>query len=180
MARRSVRPHRLVAPGPSESDLQRIANAGARGIDHGSLRPWRLVLVADRDQLANAFAAAHLEQHPETAPAESDRARQRALAGPVVLALIAKVSNHDDMVPAHEQWIAIGAALQQMLLAADALGFAGCILSGRKVQSDALRRAFSLAPSEQLVGFLTFGTAATENPPRIPPTDDIGWTIWSS
>ena len=180
MARRSVRPHRLITPGPSEAELQRIADAAARGVDHGSLRPWRMLLIADRDRLADAFAAAHREQHPESTADEAERARQRALAGPVVLALIAKVSHHDDIAPAHEQWIAIGAALQQMLLAADALGFAGCILSGRKVQSDALRRAFSLAPSEELVGFLTFGTEDPANPPRNPPTGKIGWTAWPS
>lgn len=169
--RRSVRPRRLQPPGPSALELQRIVAAGLHGIDHGRLRPWRLLLVEDRSALAEAFALAERELRPEASPEKIAAARDKAMEGPLLLALIADVcADIDANVPIHEQWIAVGAAAQQMLLACEALGYAGSLLSGRKTRTLALRSAFGLASEQHLAGFLTFGTVAAE-PAKRPEED---------
>jgi len=169
--RRSVPPRRLLAPGPSDEELSQIVAAGLRAPDHGSLRPWRLLLLDDRERLADAFAAAEVELRPTVAQERVHRARERAWAGPALLALAACIHRSHEIVPEHEQWIAIGTAVQQMLLAAEAMGYAGSLLSGEKVSTLALRHALNLGEAERLVGFLTFGTAAkVERPaPRVAP-----------
>ena len=139
--------------------LDQIVRAGDRGIDHGNLRPWRVVLLDDRDRLADAFEAAARELTDAADQSAITNARQRALDGPVVLALVARLFPGHPEVHEHEQWMAVGAATQQMLLAAEALGFAGSMLSGRKTRSSALRTTLNLAEQDSLVGFLTFGTA---------------------
>lgn len=178
LARRTVRPRRLTSPGPSGTALEQIIAAGYHGIDHGKLRPWRLLLIEDRELLADAFEAAERESTADTNPSALAKARERALAGPVVLTLVVRlVPNHPE-APEHEQWMAVGAAVQQMLLAAEALGFAGSMLSGRKTRSQALRTAFDLDEQERLVGFLAFGTAAVPPPPRPASLDRPALTRW--
>lgn len=168
--RRSVRPRRLSPPGPGPDGLQAIVRAGLRAPDHGALRPWRLIHLTDRDRLAEAFIAAERELRPDGGPEMIARAEERAASGPCLLALVARIQQDHPAVPVHEQWVAVGAALNQMLLAADALGFAGGILSGRKTETAALRRALHIADGEHIVGFLTFGTPAAD-PPAPPPAD---------
>ena len=122
------------------------------------MRPWRLVEIVDRHALAEAFLAAELELRPDGGAEMADRARTRAQNGPCLLVLIARIDAGHPEIPAHEQWIAVGAALNQMLLAAEGLGYAGGILSGRKTQTKALRRALALEDQEQIVGFISLGT----------------------
>tara|TARA_R110002074_G_scaffold167559_2_gene328703 strand:- start:1163 stop:1750 length:588 start_codon:yes stop_codon:yes gene_type:complete len=181
LARRSVRPRRLSPPGPSPDDLAQIVAAGLRGVDHGNLRPWRLLLINDREALAEAFATAHRFTSPDVSADQIEAARRKAFGGPTVLALIAEpVADHPE-IPVHEQWIAVGAAVQQMLLAAEALGFAGSILSGRKTAAAPLRDAFALTRAEHLIGFLTFGTAAADRPKRAAapqPEPSAYWSRW--
>lgn len=170
LSRRSVRPRRLTVPGPSPDDLRTILQAGLRGPDHGGLRPWRLLHLTDRQALAEAFIAAERELRPDGGDEMVARAEKRAHNGPCLLALVACINENHPEVPAHEQWAAVGAALNQMLLAADALGLAGGILSGAKTRTAALRSALHMADHEHIVGFLTFGTAAAA-PPAAPTAD---------
>ena len=99
---------------------------------------------------------------PHASAAVIEAARERALPGPVLLAVIATIQNdHPDIAP-HEQWISVGAALQNALLAAEARGFAAKMVSGHRVRSPVLRSAFRLAENEHLVGFVMMGTASAE------------------
>ena len=178
LARRSVKPRRLRPPGPDAQALDRIVAAGLRGIDHGGLRPWRLLLIEDRERLAAAFADAEAHLRPDADAEQLQQAREKALAGPVLLAaLFCPHPGHED-VPEHEQWIAAGAALQQMLLAADALGYAGSLLSGRKTETPPLRNALGLADREHLIGFLTLGTPASPPPAAPAATPGSRWSRW--
>jgi nitroreductase len=180
LSRRSVKPHQLTHPGPDDNDLATIVAAGVRGADHGGLRPWRLILITDRQKLADAFEAAHLEHAVNPPAAEIARARERATSGPVILALIAHPLPDAAEIPVHEQWIAVGAAIQQMLLAADALGFAGSILSGHKVRTNALRSALAIDKSERLVGFLTIGSDTRPRSSPKGPVQPGRLTSWPS
>ena len=44
LARRSVSPRLMKAPGPTPDQLQSLLQAGARAADHGRLRPWRFIV----------------------------------------------------------------------------------------------------------------------------------------
>lgn len=62
-------------------------------------------------------------------------------------------------VPVHEQWIAVGAVIGNLMAAANALGFAGKVPSGARVR-DPLVRAVVCNDEETLVGFVYLGTAS--------------------
>jgi nitroreductase len=178
LQRRSVRPRRLQPPGPNGEDVCAIVAAGLRGSDHGGLRPWRIIQIEDRAALTEAFVAAERELRPDAEPEALARARSRAQNGPCLLVLVARLHQDAPETPAHEQWISIGSALNQMLLAANALGFDGGILSGRKTRTKALRAALLIAPEEQIAGFLTLGAAAADTAPAAPEDPGAFITRW--
>ena len=57
--RRSASAQLLIAPGPSEAEIEQILHLGARTPDHGKLFPWRFVVLGpqSRADLSEALAA---------------------------------------------------------------------------------------------------------------------------
>ena len=169
-------PRRLVPPGPDREQLSLMIQAAVAAPDHGRLRPWRFVAIeaGQRAALTAAFAAAARELDPGAVDATVSREAEKAEHGPCLIAVIARIDPDHAVAPPHEQWASVGAAIQNFLLAAEALGFAAMIVSGRKVSTRALRQGFSLADAEHLVGFVAVGSyeGVTAPPDHRPPPED--------
>lgn len=171
--RRSIPPRRMEpdAPGPDLEQIHAIVTAGFAAPDHGLLRPWRFVYVptALRARLGEAFVASELEMVPEATPAQLKEAGLKGTRGSESIALIARIDPENPKIPAHEQWISVGAAMQNMNLAGEALGWRSMVISGPRMETQALRAAFGLEPKEHLVGFLVLGSfSGTLLPPPRP------------
>lgn len=164
LGRRSTAPRTVGLPGPGPEDLHSLASAAAAAPDHGRLGPLRLIHIPDdkRDALADLFMESAHAADPNASAAVFEAAGARALSGPVLLAVIAHIQDDHTDIPPHEKWISVGAALQNVLLAAEARGFAAKMVSGRRVRSPVLRLAFRLAQSDHLVGFVMLGTVSAE------------------
>lgn len=149
----------LAEPGPSSEELQRIAATALRAPDHGGLVPFRLVVVRDaaRARLADLFEsyARRAGKDDESCAIE----RSRALHVPVTITVVARIDLSHPVVPAHEQWIAVGGAITNILNALHLLGYAGKMLSGGKVGDQQIVKAFC-EPGETLVGWIVAGTPA--------------------
>jgi len=158
LARQSLGGKHLVEPGPSDDDLTQMAAAALRAPDHGELVPFRFAVVRGeaREALAALFRQAALDAGKDEADADLDA--DRARRAPVTVAVLARIDLGHPQVPAHEQWIAVGGALANWMNAAHLLGYAGKMLSGRKVRSPLLQQAFC-GPGEVLVGWISLGTA---------------------
>ncbi len=157
LTRQSLGVRHLVEPGPGTADLQRMAAAALRAPDHAQLLPFRFKVVrgAARARLAALFEKAARDAGKDTAQARVDA--ERALAAPVSVAVVARIDLGHTLVPAHEQWVAVGAALANYLNAAHALGYAGKMLSGNKVRHAEVQAAFC-EPGETLLGWVSLGT----------------------
>jgi len=144
-----------------------MAEAALRAPDHGELVPFRFKVVRGdaRERLAALYvqAARDAGKNEESVALDAERARK----APVTVALVARVDLGHPVVPAHEQWVAIGAALANFMNAAHAMGFAGKMLSGAKVRHPAVQAAFC-GPGETLVGWLALGTASRPPKQRAP------------
>ena len=168
--RRSGRPREMVAPGPSEAEMERILTIGARTPDHGKLFPWRFVTV-DRDQrgaFADLLARALPEHDPEALPAHFAKAAEFAHQAPSLIVLVsAPIVGHK--IPEWEQQLSCGAAAMNLLLAAHALGYVGGWITGWAAYSERVRAAFC-GPGERIGGFIFIGTAEAEleERPRAP------------
>ena len=166
LGRCSASPKRLVLPGPSPADLDVIVRAACSAPDHKSLRPYRFILIPEekRADLAAAFREAKRERDPAVSDEELVRAGEKAFRGPVLLAVVTRVERDHPRVSSTDQLLTVGAAVQCMLLAANALGFGACIRSGTSATSRKVRQALGLAAHEELAGFVMFGT--NSGPPR--------------
>lgn len=169
-SRRSVHPRRLVEPGPSDHAIRQIIATAVTATDHGQLRPWRFVAVTGsaRKVLGETFVEIKKRREGDVSQNEIQRERERASSVPVLIAIVSRLNTEHPVVPVSEQYISVGAAIQNMLLCAHGLGFGAKMVSGKKIKDQQLAFAFDLAPDEGLVGFLCLGTAVagTRRKPR--------------
>lgn len=178
-SRTHVAPKRLVAPGPDAAQLQTILEAACAAPDHGQLRPWRLVLVPTdkRHLLAQAFEDALLERDAHSTAEQREMAREKAFRAPVLVLAVVRLGTDADAAsdgadasvagtPVHdnERLVALGCAIQNVLLMAHAHGFGSGLTSGQAMHSQALRTLLALAPHEQAVCCINLGTVAKHKP----------------
>ena len=163
--RYSVGPKHLARPAPSADELRVAAGLALRAPDHGELHPFRFVRITDsgRDRLAALFAAD--AQHRGHAPAQVERARERAYNGPALLAVVARVQDGMDDIPAHEQWITVGAAVMNFLNALHLMGYGAKVMSGASVRSPQIAAGLCL-PGEQLAAWILAGTPTRASHPK--------------
>jgi nitroreductase len=160
---------RLVAPGPSEAQLQALLALAAAAPDHGQLAPWRFILVpADaRARLGEAFGRALVERDANATPEEIARAKEKAHRAPTLLIAIVRLADAEGAaIPALERTVSFGAALQNILLGAHALGFGTGLTSGKAMESAPMRELCALGPHEHAVCCINIGTATTARAPR--------------
>ena len=172
-ARQNVSPKRLVEPGPTAVALQRLLLAAAAAPDHGELQPWRFVIVPvdKRHLLANAFALALVDRDPVATLEQIEAAREKAHRAPLLmLAVVRLASDPTPAIPDVERIVSLGCAVQNMLLAAEAMGFGSGLTSGQAMTSERLRGLFGLAVDERAVCFVNVGTVSRRKPPRQRPS----------
>jgi len=170
-SRQHISPKRLGDPGPNPEQVEKILTAAGAAPDHGQLTPWRVVIIPPqrRHLLAEAFADALVERDSEATEAQKREAREKAYRGPFLVMTIARLD--PELGPAHpqERLISAGCAVQNMLLAAHAMGFGAGLSSGRALYSQRMRRLFELAEDEQPLCFMTVGTVTRGKSARARP-----------
>jgi len=179
MARRSVAPRRLGWPGPTQAQLALMIDAALRAPDHGGLSPWRAIHIRpeNRHELAELFAQEKQRRDPLVSAGDLARAREHATNAPTLLAFAACI-RVGATVPVHEQWLAAGAALGNMLNALHAMGFGAIVLSGDRCGDALLASQLGLQEGEKLVGFISAGTVRQLPPAALcKPTDSV-WSTW--
>ncbi|MCW8333006.1 NAD(P)H nitroreductase [Vibrio paucivorans] len=165
--RRSIA--KLAAPAPEGAALENIIRAGLRAPDHAGLTPWRFVIAQGEglqklsDVLVNAATAANSEE------AVIEKVKNAPFRAPMVITVIAKVTPHDK-VPAIEQHLSAGCAVQAMQMAAVAQGFQGFWRSGKWMFDEQVREAFGVEGEDEIVGFLYLGTPGC-TPMKVPERD---------
>ena len=169
-ARRHVALRRLQAPGPDDAALARMMEAAAQAPDHGCLLPWRFVLIpaARRDDLGAVFEEALLARDPAADEGARASAREKAFHAPCLLAAIL-VDAPGTAIPTEEKLVSLGCALQNVLLAAQALGFASGLASGGALDAPAMRRLLGLEAHERAMCFIGIGTGEPKKTPRVRP-----------
>ena len=172
-------PAGLVPPAPDASALERMFRAAVRAPDHGRLRPWRFIIVdgAARETLGDVLTDALRARDPNVADAALAKERAKPLRAPLVVVVAAKIREHRG-VPPVEQIVAAGAAAQNILVAAHALGYGGFWRTGAAAYDEQVKRALGLAVEDAIVGFIYLGTpaAASSLPPADPAPYVTHWT----
>lgn len=151
---------KLTEPAPSGAELERIFRCALRAPDHGLLRPWRFIVFRGgaREELGGLCADAERERQPEAPPEALARVRANPLRAPLVVACVATVTTRNPKVPPIEQVASMAAAVQNMQLAAHALGYGAMWRTGPAAADPGVKRRLGLAESDEIVAFLYLGT----------------------
>jgi nitroreductase len=160
-ARRSV--GRLTDPAPTDDELQTLLDAAACAPDHGELRPWKFVVLRGREKdefgavLEDAYVARCRAIGAQ--PSDGQLKKERTKLGRAPLVVIAcAINQHSEEIPWIEQILAVGAAVENMLLAATALGYGSMWRTGPPAYDHRVTRAIGLTDDDAIVGFVYLGT----------------------
>ncbi len=177
--RRSVRSMKEEKP-PKEL-IEQVIEAGTWAPNHHLTEPWRFVVISgdERRKLGETMENALRETIKRDEPRRDEilRAeREKTLAAPVIVAVISSPSVGEKVVK-QEEVIAMGAAVQNMLLAAHSLGLGAMIRTGRHSYSQPVRSYLDLNERESLAGLVYLGyQAEPPRPTRRSPLDlKVSW-----
>jgi nitroreductase len=168
-----------VRPDPVPRELiEKILSAGVQAPNHYKVRPWRFAVMtgASRVRLGEAMAQSTRAAQPDTPAEELQKDRGKPLRAPVVIAVavgkpeLAKEKEIEDIC-------ATAAAVQNMLLAAHALGLAAMWRTGPSATDPAIKQFFGWEVDQHLIGFVYLGYPQSEpTPPTRPSFEDR--TVW--
>lgn len=169
--RQTILPKRLVDPGPSAAQVNDLFKAAAAAPDHGTMTPWRFVLVppSRRADLADVFAQALRERDALATDNQIAQAREKAFRAPFLALAVARLGDDDSCIEPLERMVSVGAAVQNILLCAHGMGFGSSLTSGQAMRVPALRQLFQLDEGEQAICFVNVGTVSQRRPARLRP-----------
>jgi nitroreductase len=189
--RKSIRRFKRT-PVPDE-DIKKILDAGRWAPSPNNTQPWSFIVVKDRELLTN-MAAAVREMIDRMVPfAENEKQSQRLSAyknnyytffehaPAMVVVLMEAYDAGTDRLLAKMGYSAedikrlrpspglqsVAAAIQNMLLAAYALGYSSCWMTGPVVAQEAFEKLFGFGKEKFVAALLPLGEA-DENPPSMP------------
>ena len=151
MTRRSV-PR---CDGEVERELvDKVLAAAVRAPNHHLTQPWRFVVLAGdaRTELAEAWAAG-LEREGK----DASRIPDKVLRAPVIVVVLERPHLDNPKVVEIDEHYAVGAAIQNMLLAAHALGLGAMHRTGATTTLPEVREFLGAGPDELIAGFVYLG-----------------------
>jgi nitroreductase len=162
---------------PTRAQIETLLAAASRAPDHGRLAPWRFTVLqgAAREILSKAMQAAFVERNPTAETEAIEREGSKAFRSPVLIVVSAVTQTHPK-VPEIEQFVAVGAAVQNLWTAAQALGLGCAWKTGSHAYSDHVLQALGCAPTEKIIGFVHVGVPGTVAPVR--PAEFADKTRW--
>ena len=171
LTRRSVSANSLGEPGPSDSEIVQILTAAVRVPDHKKLAPWRFLLFQGEARRAFGEVLAEICKAEEKDPGQFrlETEAKRFLRAPLVIAVISRVVKNP-AAPEWEQVLSAGAACQNLLIAATALGYGAQWITEWYGYSQGVRAALNFAGNERVAGFVYIGTAKERPDERERPS----------
>jgi nitroreductase len=149
----------LKEPAPDDSEIRTIITAATRVPDHGRLAPWRFILYrgAAREKIGEKLL--ELAEKREGPLPEGRRSQElaRFSRAPLVIGVISSPKDNPK-IPQWEMFLSGGLAAMNLMLAANALGYATNMITNWYSDTEEGRALLGLAPHERVVGFVHIGT----------------------
>ena len=119
----------------------------------------------DREILSKAMIDLCMRKAPDTPPDAAEREGLKAMRAPTIVVVAARTTA-PSKVPEIERIVAVGAATQNMFLAAHTLGLGAMWKTGDAAYDEKVKVALGLEPTDKIVAFLYLGTPASPGTPR--------------
>lgn len=147
----------------AKSLIEEILEAGTWAPNHCHTEPWRFWVMTGegRRLLGRVYAEIALSEANQGLSEEELKKlgsvrEKKAFRAPVVIA-VAIIPSDKQIVPVIEEYAAVHAAVQNMLLTAHGLGLGAIWRTGTPTYHPKMREAFNLVGEEELVGFIYLG-----------------------
>ncbi|PZC46824.1 MAG: Nitroreductase [Chloroflexi bacterium] len=151
--------------------VARLIDAAAWAPTHHLTQPWRFVVLAGgaRAALADAVAAAD----PVTGVARA--AHKKLGRAPVCVIVSHGVPENVDAMTEREDYAACAAAIQNLMLSAQAIGLASKWSTGALAESSSAKAYLGLDPNDRIVGYVYLGYATGQAPSGERDAPIIDW-----
>lgn len=176
LTRRSV--PKVTAPAPSKEEVEELLAAAVRAPNHHLTEPWRFIVLSGEalDGLGEAWA-----QAAERAGEDPAKVRDKPHRAPLIICVVGHPKAHLPKVEEVEEHHAIGAAIQNILLAAHARGLGAMIRTGPAATYPEVGDYLGIAPDEYIAGFIYVGRPpGSEDRPMTRRTPASEVTEWRS
>jgi len=164
----------LTEPAPNAKQLDSLLKAAMRAPDHKMLKPWRFLIIegAGRQAFGDLLATAAQARDPQIDDEALEKARNKPFRAPMIIVAIACITEHPK-VPEIEQIITAGAAANNIVTAAYALGLGAYWRTGTPAFDETVMKGLGLAENEQTIGFIYLGTpdGRSRRLPELDPTE---------
>lgn len=171
--RRSIPALQLAEPGPTDDELNHILSIAMRVPDHGSLEPWRFIVVkgSHRDHLANKLISAFGEKNRDDDEVEIVGRKIRGICTSApLLIIVVSCPNPSSKIPEWEQMLSAGAVCMNLITAVAASGYDSTWLTGWPAYDARAMKILGLGLSEKIAGIIPIGTASRDFSDRERPS----------
>lgn len=178
LTRRSV--PKVTEQVPRREDIEKLLEAAVRAPTHHLTQPWRFVVLAGaaRDELGEAWAAGQAKTGKDTTGLAEKTKR-----APVIIAVIDRPHLDNPKCVEVEEHYSVGAAIQNILLAAHASGLGAMIRTGTCGTYEEVRSLLGVTKDETIAGLIYIGYPAPGDADRpmtrrTPASEVTEWRGW--
>ena len=163
----------LDMPAPTHAQISSAIGCAATAPDHKKLRPWRFIVTqgAARHEFGLALLKAAQAQAVKDGEVLSEKTikktQEMPLRAPVIITVVTQIQAHKK-VPAFEQMLSAGAAVQNLILALKAQGFSTVWRTGLLCNEPAVKEYFGVGPDDYVTAFVYTGTSPKDESTRKP------------
>src|SRR6187401_3616737 len=163
---------------PPRALVEKVLSAAVHAPNHYDTQPWRFFVLTHEartefgEVLAQALKRRLGEPHPRRLPVDGEGSsrvaasdvveaqmrgeRNKPMRSPVLI-VVGVVGDKEDAMTRRENLQAASAALQNMLIAANALDLAAIWRTGDGAYDDSVKAYFGLRPQDEIAGMLYLG-----------------------
>ncbi|WP_134703377.1 nitroreductase [Ammoniphilus sp. YIM 78166] len=172
-----------VKPDPvSREMIEQLLEAASWAPSHRKTEPWKFFVLTGegRRPLGRALAEISKEKMEEPLTDENQvmlrKQEEKPFRAPLIIAVAVTPSDDPKVIPIEEIG-AVNAAIQNMLLAAHALGLGAIWRTGKPTYHAKMKELFGLREQDEMLGFIYVGYPDMEQPQgRRNPFEEK--TVW--
>ncbi|MBM7570592.1 nitroreductase family protein [Aquibacillus albus] len=172
-----------VKPDPiDEGTIKKLLEAATWAPNHYHTEPWKFFVLTKEGRRPLGRTLAEIAKEKMEDPTEEEnqlilkKQENKAFRAPLIIAVAVVPSDNPKVVPVEEIG-AVNAAIQNMLLAAHALGLGAIWRTGNPCYHPKMKKLFGLSGDSQVLGFVYIGypdISKTESP-RISFEEKTVW-----
>lgn len=154
---------------PPQEVIEKIVEAGIWAPNHYRTEPWRyFILTGDGRKILGETLAAIAAREMENPDNEENRKRlekerQKPFRAPVIIAAAVEPGDGPKVI-LKEEYAAVYAGIQNMLLAAHGFGLGAIWRTGKPCYDPEMRKLFGLSEKGEVFGFIYLGYPKREAP----------------